>query len=242
MISQDYLNFLSNKLEEHIAHKKLQYILVELARSNNVEILYANKIRSSRGSDISNGVLVLPKLTKRNNVPFETLNRQIHELCHILVCEPKFRHMISGSTVTSYQNINDWKYSKYNSEAATLVLQHLLYKKFDIPTFFVAVNFGTSIISLALGSDLMSRTHWEEKYGDIMNIVNTDIAFTDIGAIKYYTETFDEDQLYYGLINKTKNRDYTLQQFKYSDNTFINTKTNRLVKPTAIGVLSTFQI
>lgn len=76
----------------------------------------------------------------------------------------------------------------------------------------------------------------------LSNKLEEHIAFTDIGAIKYYTETFEEDYLYYGLTHKTKNRDYTLQQFKYSDNTFINTKTNRVVKPTAIGVLSTFQI
>lgn len=84
----------------------------------------------------------------------------LHELCHILVVEPKYRYMINGSTVRSYKKIN-LKYpdnKKYRTESCTIGLQDIIAKQYKLSMYISGSFFKGSIgVNSLIDNEWLSR-------------------------------------------------------------------------------------
>ncbi len=239
MKNPKYVEELSSKLVEKLSHIRTQAIIKKLAEENNIELIKDNSVEYIRGCSIKQGSLIISKF---GNPKYNYII--LHELCHIMVCDPEYRHLMNINTVKSYADINDIKFSKYHNEKATLVLQHLIHRKYNIDPFMSNVNLSkdrleSKDIFITLGSEHFSRPKWVDDYYDIVDHVNLDFEFPNISQIQNATcdEFFDGD-LYYGLVHKTKNRDYTLKKFKYDSGHWRDSTNSKIVKSTEISVVS----
>lgn len=239
MMNKEYIDFLSDKLHIQLKTIRLARLIDNIALINNIDILKIDgyKSNSLRGCDIYNGKLITPLKTSYSN-----LQIILHELCHILVCNPDYRHLIDVDTVKSYNLINQLSPSIYHCEQATLTLQHIIHQEYQIEPMFVQVNLSKDIdpnktIYLSLGSTKFQKECWLDKYGHI-NHINLNIPHIELPEVhSIFDHNFTSGDIYYGLVHKTKNRDYTLKKFKY-DGDWIDMSNNRVIKPTSIGVVS----
>lgn len=121
------------RLKEHLKNKHLIQFCLDLAKANNIE-LYIHEDYHER---FFSGTGIIGCSLGPNKINASTTihpNLLLHELCHLLVVEPEYRHMMFYDTQASYKSIAlKQGVSAYRTEGTTFALQHLIMEKIGVP-------------------------------------------------------------------------------------------------------------
>lgn len=211
-----------------IKNKKQEMIFRDLAFANEIEIVPVKRSISSRNCDIIHGKIHLTKHALRSN--FDIV---FHELCHVLVVDPGYRKYMNRDTDESYRFINTKEKSKFNSESATMSLQHFLYKKFSLPS--VSFRFGGSAIVPDHIHNYLTpgniEDKWLERYEGILDRIDSSIDLDEtLPPVKIEGNNFIDGSFFYAIENLSGPRS-DVRLFRYQKEKWFDVVSKRYVKP-----------
>lgn len=155
------------RLKDALKDKALFKFCQVLAKINNINLYIHDDYHDKFKNGPVRGCTLGPnKLDVSTSISPSLL---LHELCHLLVVEPEYRHLMSKDTVLSYKTIAKLKgESTYRSDGATFALQHLILSNINLSSY-ISSEFYTGI----LGDDQHTlKPRWLESAHQIFDSIN----------------------------------------------------------------------
>ena len=195
--------------------KQLRPFALELAKLNNISVTQVESFdgRNTGGININQGNIQYIN----DNPNWDII---LHEICHILVVEPEYRHLVSDDTQTAYKVINKQYPDKkdFRRESVTFGLQHLIYTKYNL-NFSVQGFYSGSV---GVGDSKIPK-YWIDKAKELSNVyydgLHCSSNYIPMPFLSSITPNNNVDLLV--LLYRSEHNEYKLYDAKYVNGYFI---------------------